>query len=287
MSEAVPVEARSAIDSYLDRLDGALPGVCEDIYLTGSIALGDWRPGRSDLDFLAVTTRRLTDADIEVLARLHIQLTSQPHLDVIYVDAGDIGRGPVDGSPGLPHSVNGAFSPNGYLPDPVLWATLHRHGVAVRGKRAQELGAEPDPAWLREWNLGNLVSYWQPWAAQARSALGPRDLAAPCNTETTVHGLLGPGRLHYTITTGGLLAKTAAADYTAQRFPGFDDLLARAKAWRLGDDAIAFTTADGLATCDLVDAVANDATRASRPTLWPSSLGQRHFPFTATYPPLR
>jgi hypothetical protein len=73
--------------------------------------------------------------------------------------------------------------------------------------------------------------------------------------------MVGPGRLHYTIATGGLLAKTAAAEYTARHFPGFDELLARAKAWRLGDDSVTFTTADGLATCDLVEAVA-DAARA-------------------------
>jgi hypothetical protein len=133
----------------------------------------------------------------------------------------------------------------------------------VRGKAADELGTEPDPAWLREWNLGNLKSYWQPWAAQARAVLGRRDPTAPANAEAAVHGLLGPGRLHYTITTGGLLAKTAAADYTARRFPTFGEPLAKAKAWRLGDDSVAFTTADGLATCDLIEAVADDAARST------------------------
>ena len=146
----------------------------------------------------------------------------------------------------------------GIVPDPVLWATLDRCGVTVRGKAAQELGAAPDPTWLREWNLGNLASYWRPWAAQGRSVLSCREPAAPGNAEATVFGLLGPGRLHYTISTGGLLAKTAAADYTARLFPGFDEPLARAKAWRLGDDSVVFTTVDGLATCDLVEAVAGE-----------------------------
>src|SRR6185437_10621379 len=108
MSEAIPVDAQGAIDSYIARLDRVLPGASDGIYLTGSIALGDWCPGRSDLDVLTVTPRRLTDADIGALASLHEQLASQPYLDAIYVDAGEIGRASADGDPGLPHSVNGA-----------------------------------------------------------------------------------------------------------------------------------------------------------------------------------
>jgi Domain of unknown function (DUF4111) len=159
MSRAIPVDARPAIDSYLARLDDVLPGLCAGAYLNGSIALGDWRPGRSDLDVLTVITRALTGADLEALAGL----------------------------------------------------------------------------------------------------LADREPAAPSNAEAAVWGLLGPGRLHYTINTGAILAKTAAADYTARCFPAFQELLARAKAWRLGDDSVAFTTADGLATCDLVDAIVKDA----------------------------
>jgi hypothetical protein len=259
MSAAIPAEAQTAIDSYLGQLDAALPGLCAGAYLTGSIALGDWRPGRSDLDVLTVTTRNPDDAEIEALAGLHARQAGRPYLDAIYVESREVGRVPADGSPGRPHSVDGAFYQKGYEPDPVLWANLDRCGVTLRGRPAAELGAAPDPAWLREWNLGNLESYWRPWAAQARAVLATRETSAPGNTEATVFGLLGPGRLHYTITTGGLLAKTAAADYTAQHFPGFDELLARAKAWRCGDDSVSFTTADGLATCDLVEVVADAA----------------------------
>jgi hypothetical protein len=55
------------------------------------------------------------------------------------------------------------------------------------------------------------------------------------------------------------MSKTAAADYTTKLFPEYAALLARAKAWRLGDDTQRFTTADGLAGCDLIDAVIDDA----------------------------
>src|ERR1700744_2053669 len=70
---------------------------------------------------------------------------------------------------------------------------------------------------------------------------------------------LGPGRLHATITTGEIISKTASADYTARLLPDYGELLARARACRLGQDARPFTVADGYAACDLIDAVVNDA----------------------------
>jgi len=57
-----------------------------------------------------------------------------------------------------------------------------------------------------------------------------------------------------------ILAKTAAADYTAKLFPGHDELLARAKAWRLGDEGVQFDKSDTQAACDLIEAIAQAAT---------------------------
>ena len=78
--------------------------------------------------------------------------------------------------------------------------------------------------------------------------------------------LLGPGRLHYTITTGGLLTKTAAADYTARHFPEYAEPLARAKSWRLGDDTVQFMVPDAQAACGLIDAVTADARKTCADT---------------------
>jgi hypothetical protein len=129
----------------------------------------------------------------------------------------------------------------------------------VRGPEAHSLGAGPGGTWLRDWNHGNLQSYWRPWADRARAAMTGSDPATSLPGAIVAWAALGPGRLHATITTGDIISKTAAAAYTAALFPGHDDLLARAKAHRLGDDGVSFTIADGYAACDLIDAVVNDA----------------------------
>jgi hypothetical protein len=251
-------DAQSALDEYISLLDAVLPGAW--VYLTGSAALDDWRPGRSDLDILTVTGRALTETDLDALGALHARMPGRPYRDAVYVHRDELGARPSPGTPGVPHAIDGAFRRSGQVPEPVLWATVHRHKLTVRGPAAASLGIEPDPRWLREWNLDNLTSYWRPWAADARLRLESLPPDAPLPAFVAAWGALGPGRLQATIATGRIISKTAAADYTAEHFPGYAGLLARVKTWRLGDETIAFTVADGRACCDLVEAVASQPT---------------------------
>jgi predicted nucleotidyltransferase len=257
----LPAQAGPALGEYLAALDGALPGLVTAVYLTGSAALGDWQPDRSDLDILVVTERPPGDGQLDALAGLHASLPGRPYRDALYIPAADIGARE-DAGP-YPHAIDGVFNRARYRPDPVLWATLDRHGLTVRGPEAGSLGAAPEADWLREWNQGNLTSYWRRWAANVRPRIAGLDPADPVPAFLVTWAALGPGRLHATITSGEIISKTAAADYTAALLPRYATLLARAKRWRLGDDGLAFTVADGLAACDLIDAVVDDAGRAA------------------------
>jgi hypothetical protein len=264
----LPREARVALEEYLAALDAALPGIARGIYVTGSAVLGDWRPRRSDLDILTVTERCLNDGELAALEALHAGIPGRPYRDAIYIPAEAIGAHPApadeDGpDPATdcryPNAVDGVFHRARYRPDPVLWATLARHGLTVRGPEAHSLGADPGKSWLRDWNHGNLESYWRPWAANGRAAMAGHDPGEVLPDGVVPWAALGPGRLHATITTGEIISKTAAADYTAKLVPEHGELLARAKAHRFGDDGEPFTVADGYAACDLIDAVVDHA----------------------------
>jgi aminoglycoside adenylyltransferase-like protein/nucleotidyltransferase-like protein len=254
MSVILDPGARAALDGYLAGLDTVVPDAW--VYLTGSAALDDWQPERSDLDILVVTSDELGDCDLDALDAMHAAMPGKPYLDAVYVHRDQLGK---PRATGVPCAVDGVFSRDREAVNPVLWATLDRYGIPVRGPAVCTLGAGPDLGWLREWNLDNLKSYWRPWAAWARTVLADRDADAPAKAYSIAWAGTGPGRLHYTVATGAIMSKTAAADYTAKLFPEYATLLARAKAWRLGDGTMAFTTPDGLATCDLIDAVIDDA----------------------------
>ena len=54
---------------YLEQVDHALPDRVEGFYLVGSAALQAFQPGRSDIDFVAVTTGRLDESELHRLRR--------------------------------------------------------------------------------------------------------------------------------------------------------------------------------------------------------------------------
>jgi len=48
----------------------AVPGLVEEVAVTGSALTGDWHPGASDIDLVVVVRRRVTAADAEILTGL-------------------------------------------------------------------------------------------------------------------------------------------------------------------------------------------------------------------------
>lgn len=63
------------VDSVMRRFSDELTGILRDnllsVVLFGSAVMGDFRPGKGDLDFMAVTKEELTEDDCERLFSLH------------------------------------------------------------------------------------------------------------------------------------------------------------------------------------------------------------------------
>ena len=267
---------------HLSAVDRAAPGLVSMLYVVGSTALGDFQPGHSDIDVVTVLSRDPSPDDLHALATTHADLESidgAPHYDGVYVTREDLANPPDDGRP-VPFVVNGEFrvgQPCGEL-GPVLWLTLARYGLAVRGPAAATLGLRADPTRLREWNLGNLRSYWQPLAEQTLTLLDNTPTDGAMSSEAISDGAtsdgaasvgalsqaelaqgvawlaLGPPRLHHTIVTGDVISKTAAATHVATYFPAWTDLAARAARWRGGAE-IVFTLDDARQAAALALAV--------------------------------
>jgi Nucleotidyltransferase domain len=63
---------QAVVEDLLARLDRALPGRVAGFYVVGSACMGAFRPGRSDIDFVAVLDGELTATDLARLGRLHL-----------------------------------------------------------------------------------------------------------------------------------------------------------------------------------------------------------------------
>jgi predicted nucleotidyltransferase len=53
------------MSAYARLVDDQLPGRIRGLYLHGSLALGDYRPGRSDVDFVAVSDTALQPSEVD------------------------------------------------------------------------------------------------------------------------------------------------------------------------------------------------------------------------------
>jgi hypothetical protein len=204
-------------DAYVALVDAAVPDRIEGLYVVGSVALDDFVPDQSDIDFIAVTADRLDEGTLDSLAKVHQELGDRfprPWFSGVYVTWADLAADP-RGLDAVPVHHEGRFSPaGGFEANPVQWLTLRTHPVAIRGDEAPDVWTDPDG--VREWVLGNVNTYWRAWIARQRTLVGRGTMLLP---EWAIGwGVLGISRMHYTLTTGEVTSKTGAGEHALATF---------------------------------------------------------------------
>jgi hypothetical protein len=240
----LPAKVRLAVDQYLKAVDQALPGRIDGFYVVGSASLGDFQPGRSDIDFVAVVTQPLNAAELRQLSSLQRRLYLQslvgaiPHLhwplvcNGVFVKPEDLKKSALQVT-AVASQVAGKFTPaGGFDANPVTWLTLKRHGIRLRGPAPAELDVHHSDAELRAWTLRNLNSYWRQWVSDVRG--GGLTAAQALLLRYVAWGVQGTSRMHYTIATGDVASKTRATDYALDIFPRWRPLLEEVRAYWLG-----------------------------------------------------
>jgi len=201
---------------YLDLADEALPGRVEGLYLVGSVALDDYRPGQSDVDFLAVTAEPVTEGDLGTVAALHETLAEgvpSPAFEGAYVTWAQLAADPGDVETALSHH-DGEVTVDAAAANPVHWQTIAQCPVAVRGPSDVTVWA--DEGALRTWVRTNLDEYWAVWVARQRKLMGRGTMLL--GDWAVMWGVLGIPRLHYTLATGKVTSKTGAGEYALETF---------------------------------------------------------------------
>jgi hypothetical protein len=210
----------SVVDAYLQAVDDEAPGLVEGLYLTGSVALGEFRPQTSDIDFVAITAHRPDAVALAALGRAHRRLRTRwpkPYFDGLYVTWDELARDPSYAGRG-PYSYGGRFRSHGSGPgDPVTWQTVARHGVRCRGPRPSDLDVRLDADGLVRWTLNNFDTYWRQLLNRAARFPHPQNLIA-LTSWGAAWIVLGVSRLHYTLATGEICSKEAAGLYAQQTF---------------------------------------------------------------------
>ncbi len=265
--QQLPRDVREASERHLAALDAVAPGLVVSLYLTGSATLGDYQSGRSDIDFMAFTSRAtdpevvalLSEVHATLLADLQAALPGSGHYDGNYVVLAGLPAVP-DDEPAAPHVVNGTFhgnAPNHQL-TPATWAEFSKYAVAVRGPERGELGVVVSPERLDQWLLANLNGYWKSSAVEGLRVFRQQEGNEALAGDVVAWMALGAARLHYTLATGDIASKSAAGKYAIGLFPGYTSVVSAAIAWRAAG-AGEFTCSDWISCAELTLDIIADA----------------------------
>ncbi|WBQ02846.1 nucleotidyltransferase domain-containing protein [Kribbella sp. CA-293567] len=236
-------EVAATTARYLELIDEALPGQVTGLYLTGSVPLGDFRPGHSDIDGVVVVAAPLPDAS--AARSVHEQLPLAPAFDVTYLTAAELAA-PPDPSKPVVFTLDGVFkeAPLGGPVSPVLWSELARQALAVR--TASDLVVHDDQEALEAFTRDNLKTYWTSQFDQLETNTAGVADEEPVADWLLPWVILGVPRLHALLATGNIISKTRAGEHALIAFPEWCDLLNRCLDHRAGKPET-FTIADAKA----------------------------------------
>ncbi|HEV7276189.1 MAG TPA: aminoglycoside adenylyltransferase domain-containing protein [Devosiaceae bacterium] len=213
-------EVAFAAGELVRLLQRHVPGLVDSLYLVGSAADGDFRPGRSDLDFVAVLSRPASGSDLEALTIVHRLYASDltfPALDGIWLTSDELTAGP-DAAADGPTTQSGDFVEKGRgNRNPIAWLALRQQPLILLGKPPDRDALWYDPERVSSWTCGNVESYWTNWLQRASNSFSRPGLAM-LGKSAPMWGVLGISRLHYTLATGGLASKAAAGEYALSAF---------------------------------------------------------------------
>lgn len=157
-----------ALARLLDDVRACLGDLLTGLYLHGSLAAGDFTPGRSDIDFVAATREALPAGALTCLAEMHARLFASGLawarvLEGPYVPLAALRRyNPANAQfPAL--RVDGSFAIDGHGPDWVIQCyTLRERGIALYGPAVKTLIDPISASDLRRAAASTLQEWWAP-----------------------------------------------------------------------------------------------------------------------------
>jgi len=212
-------DVKVVVHELLTSIQAILGAQLQGMYLVGSLALGDFHPQDSDLDLVIVTVGTLSDETVASLRELHRRFDHSAsawatRLDAVYIPQEVVreafptaARYPILEWPGLL-----ALEPleSGW---PIQRYTLREYGVVVSGPDPSSLLDPVNPDDLRQASAA-IVEEWR-----ARAHRDPEWVAELQVRSHQTFVVLTLCRLLYTLETGSVASKPAAARWVERTLP--------------------------------------------------------------------
>lgn len=216
MDPRIPPHIQPTLEAYTTSLERELPGFVTGLYLHGSIALGAFHEPSSDIDFVAITSRRATVEDTSKLTSIHRAITkAHPRwaLEGGYLQPGDLG-GTEDSIAPYPYHHDGKLHLAGHFDlNDITWTVLKQHGITLLGPPAHQLPYTVDWDVLIARMGQNLNPYWRSWTKS------PSKMALLLDDRGIEWAVLGVLRQFYTFRERAITTKTGAGLYALEHLP--------------------------------------------------------------------
>lgn len=244
--ESPPQDVVSLLEDLIPAIRDVLGERLLGLYLYGSSVFGDYDPGVSDIDLLAVLPAELEPAEFGALADMHAALVAahpacDDRVEVLYLSRHALAtfrteRNPITViSPGEPLNTKDAG-----IDWLMNWWLILDHGKTLFGP--------PPSAFIAPVSIDEFIASvrghafsWDQWVEHLET------------TKSHGYAVLTLCRTLYTVTHREHVSKARAAAWAAERHPEWGDLIRDALAWRV---APASAVPDPATTLRLADAFA-------------------------------
>ncbi|MBB4826332.1 hypothetical protein HNO89_003591 [Sporosarcina luteola] len=161
MDSRIPESVQHVLNDYVSLCQQHLPETLEGLYVHGSVALGAYQEGSSDIDFMAMVNRSLGDAEMQAITLIHQEVKQKQkiELDGSYLLAKEAGRNWNDVSECI--YVNGGKAKRSkHEMNPVTWWMMKNKGIRVIGPDISSFHIEVQNSDLTSIVLRNMNIYW-------------------------------------------------------------------------------------------------------------------------------
>jgi len=210
----LPNPSNEILRLYTQSIKSKFPGIITGLFITGSIALNDFCPSKSDIDFIAISDEQLSAIHIKALSEIHVSIQRKyptNKMDGYYLTWNELGKKSEEIS-NLPSIIDGKMSMKRRFPlDELYWLELEKYSIKIFG--ARNIQSISDSTKVIEVLANNINSYWLIWMKKHQGLLGIQPLLLLFFPRLTEWSVLGVSRQFYTLKTNKITSKTEAGKY--------------------------------------------------------------------------
>jgi len=199
-----------------------LPKFLEAYYIYGSIALGAFHYGLSDIDFIAIVKRKVTQSDIDILKEIHSNIKIKfPETDLmgLYVMGNDL-QLEYENEKSCPCFIDGRYKGlEKFEKNSIDAFQLKKYGLTVKGQEIDNFDFTVNWDILIQNMRENLNTYWFNWNDDCKKFLSEKYIGLFVDLGMIEWGVLGVSRLYYTFKERDMTSKMGAGEYALQTVP--------------------------------------------------------------------